>query len=234
VTAAGGCGLTLDLDPATVSESADAGTGSADASRTDTDSGPADAARRTDAAITDAAIGADARSEIPPRIDPDEPLRVEMPCGSRTGATWCDSPGVVDDTAVLVGESGRVYEVVVRVRGVFEDTSYEGGTRDGYFHADGTTLDGDPFNVVGLDVDAAAQRYFLNSGLSDRNETAPIDYTATILAVAGSTLRLYMDDRNLVSARNYDGHTVPDIPPFPEVVDGQFVQLDVVGLRALP
>ena len=238
-TAGGGCGLALDLSPSPAPEGMDAGARAGDADRTDADGGPADghddaASPDRDAATTDAADVTDTGAEIPARIDPDEPLRVEMPCGSPSGADWCTTTGILDDTAVVVGEPGRSYEVVVRVRGVFEDTSYEGGTRDGYFHTDGTTVAGDPFNVVGLDVDAGAQRYFLNSGVSDTNETAAIDYTATVVVAAGSTLRLYVDDQNLVTARNYDAHTVPDVPPYPEVFDGQFVQLDVTELRPLP
>lgn len=158
-----------------------------------------------------------------------------MPCGATIGTRDCAnnapmiSPPVPasdplagcvnrNDTATFGGQSGTLYQVTVRVRGLVEAKSYVGGIDKSDLSTDGWYIGGGPdpstagedtsvFNAYALRVGNPSQLFFLNSiGIPGDNRirasTFPVDYLASFLIYGGSSLRFMAADRNCVASRN--------------------------------
>ncbi len=154
-----------------------------------------------------------------------------MPCEETDPSTVCTAANeTLEKSAELGGADGTTYEVRLRFRGVVEQMSYEGGTKNGFWYEGGTRADG-AYNVYRLDVSAPEQHFFLNAGESGIRHCFEVDYTRTVTMEAGATVRLSADaqDGNLISNRDGDGApiVVDDVPPAPDPYNGQFVQMDV-------
>jgi len=166
-------------------------------------------------------------------------LRWELPCVTDTSPELCTT-GTVDvvKTSTLRGTAGTTYDVELRFRGVIEPKTYTGGTRDGFFQTGGAAAN-DTANVYKLTVSEPAGTFFVNAGTT-RASTAlyceAMDYVKTVPANAGATIELTAMplDGLQIKNRAMDGTpiVVAAIPPAPQPFSGQFVQMDVVSVKA--
>ena len=163
-------------------------------------------------------------------------LRWALPC---TGPTERDDvcqtlPGL-DQTTRLEGAPGTRYDVTVRFRGVVETKAYPGGIGDGLVSFGGRPSD-TAWNLYELRIGSPARRIFLNAGPDRAYACVPLDATLTIPIDVGSTVRLLArayDDRQIPN-RDASGRpiVVSGVPPAPAPFDGQFIQMDVLEVRA--
>lgn len=155
-------------------------------------------------------------------------LRAEAECGT-TALGYCTTGGG-EAEVVMVGEPGSAYVVTLRVRGVLETKSYDGGVQDGLWHPDGDPGDVDLWNEVTLSISAPAQTIRLNSGSSGNSSCVLVDMMHDVAIETGATVRVELDAIDGSQVANDDDLVVPAIPPAPDAFDGQFVQLDAVAI----
>ena len=166
-------------------------------------------------------------------------LRWELPCV----APYEPAPDYVcisgpDQTtaATLTGRAGTTYELVLHLRGVVETKAYPGGT--GAPLCLGGTPVQDAWNIYRLDISSPAQRWFLNNGLTGQYLCGVIDERLTVRADGHAQFTLFAStvdgNRSQIRNRGADGGAllVPSLSPTP--FDGQFLQMDVESVRALP
>jgi hypothetical protein len=130
--------------------------------------------------------------------------------------------------------------VRLRVRGVVETKEYVGGVGDGGAVVLGGTPIDDAWNIYRLDVSSPSQRWHLNQGPTGLYLCRAIDQRFTVEARGGAQFTLFAStvdgERTEILNRDADGGAlvVPGVPPAPAAFDGQFLQLDVEGVRTLP
>ncbi len=187
----------------------------------------ADAAPRA----ADAAV--DAGEDIAGTLDG---LRWELPCVEPTSPELCTTGGIVDENAVLGGSAGQTYDIEVRFRGVIEPKTYTGGERDGYWQTGGSPA-ADTANIYQLSISAPEQTYYVNAGTTRPGDMLfcdPLDFTVTFQAEAGAMVTLTADPLDALQIQNRDDAgdpiVVDDVPPAPDSFDGQFIQMDVLGV----
>src|SRR5207244_641473 len=137
------------------------------------------------------------------------------------------------------GDSGTVYNVTLRVRGLSEPNMYTGGMLDpnNRFYTGGTptTADGGGYTSYMMTVADPAQHYFFNYNPSIGHLHFLLDYTVTVKIRGGTTVTFDVDGDGShpdgVEVNNVDQLVVPDVPPAPSWYDGQFIQLDVVSTQ---
>jgi hypothetical protein len=135
------------------------------------------------------------------------------------------------------GDSGTVYNVTLRVRGLSEPNMYMGGMLDpnNRFYTGGTatTADGGGYTSYMMTVVDPAQHYFFNYNPSVSHLHFLLDYMVTVKIRGGTTVTFDVDGDGShpdgVQVDNSDHLVVPDVPPAPNWYDGQFIQLDVVS-----
>lgn len=160
---------------------------------------------------------------------------ITYPCGSNHSNFDCDNVGCSNgqvshtQTFKMGGDSGTIYDVTFRVRGVVETYNYVGGTRDA--GNDSITKNPDlflrggapqPSGASGYDYDVyelnvsppvagAPATYYLNSVTASENPhtsgttlhlSFKIDYTKTIKAAGGATITVKQYDSNCKSVMN--------------------------------
>jgi hypothetical protein len=173
-------------------------------------------------------------------------LRWELPCLTLDPDYPDDvcftEPDVTQSTTML-GAPGRLYDVRVRVRGVVETRGYTGGTtvaplvRRG---AEANPSTGDAWNIYRLTVSDPFERWYLNAAVSGEYVCHPVDATFTVRVRAQATVTLFassVDGRRSQIRNRDDAGTpliAPGVPPAPRPFDGQFLQLDIVGVTAAP
>ncbi len=164
-------------------------------------------------------------------------LRWELPCLSQTTPELCTTFDNLSDDATLAG-GGTTYDVTLRIRGVIEPKSYDGGTEGDGWNQDGVPAD-DTANIYALLVTDPPATYYVNSGttrLGTELYAEAIDFEMTIAAATGATVTLRAESLDALQIRNIDANgspiVVPDIPPAPGAFDGQFVQMDVVSVQS--
>ena len=163
-------------------------------------------------------------------------LRWELPCGLDTSPTVCEAAAFPSVSATLAGDPGTTYQVSLRFRGVVEQKTYEGGTTYDYFNVGGTPpVDG--YNVYQMHVTSPAGDYYLNAGTSGIEQSWLIDYEQTIPMDGGAVVTLTADAQDGAEIKNVDAEgspiVVPAIPPAPAAYNGQFVQMNVIGIATL-
>jgi hypothetical protein len=135
------------------------------------------------------------------------------------------------------GKSGTVYEVTLRVRGIFEPTTITGGeTPDPvhpYFKVGGTVSTVD-YSQWGIEVSEPKQTYWLNHYPSVGHTIYKEDFEATIAVAASATVVIRVADGNDRQIDN--GKSAPDRQQIlPGVVDhplaGQMLRIDVVRVK---
>lgn len=135
------------------------------------------------------------------------------------------------------GKAGIVYEVTLRIRGIFEPTTITGGdTPDPehtYFQVGGTVSSLD-WSQWGIEVSEPKQTYWLNHYPSVGHRIYKEDFEATITVGAGATVVIGVRDGNDRQIDN--GKIGPDRRRIiAGVVDqplaGQMLRLDVVRVK---
>lgn len=162
-------------------------------------------------------------------------LRWELPCGDRDpGGEVCNTDDVVETRFVARGVPGARYAVTLRFRGVVETARYMDGTADGHFYIGGSHYGG-AWNLYALEVASPRETFFLNHGPEGDYFCLPIDYTREVLIDTGARVILRaesIEDREIVN-RDETGSpiVIPDVEPWPDAFDGQFIQMDVLAVR---
>lgn len=150
----------------------------------------------------------------------------------------CAHKRVHEKSFTFGGEPGTVYDVTLRVRGIFEPTTVEGGETPyadhPYFKVGGkvTTLD---WSYWHIDVSEPQQTYYLNHYPEVAHIIYKEDFEATIPVAGGAKVVISAIDGNDRQIDN--GKDGPDRRQVIEgVVDqplaGQMLRLDVVGVKA--
>lgn len=159
-------------------------------------------------------------------------LRVEAGCNA-TLADTCSTDDAYQE-APMLGEPAARYVVTLRIRGVVELKSYDGGEPDGLWHPNGEPGDVDLWNEVTLSISETAgvpaQTIRLNSGASGSSTLVAVDMTHDVLIETGATVGLRLEAVDGLQIRNHDNLVIDDIPPAPDAFDGQFVQIDVLAI----
>jgi hypothetical protein len=137
------------------------------------------------------------------------------------------------------GKAGTVYDVTLRVRGLLEPTTIEGGeTPDPahpYFKISGQDIRPD-YSQWHIDVSSPAQSYTLNHYPATSHTIYKEDFEATIAIAAGATVLVQVIDSN---DRQIDNGAMGK-PDRQQVIDGvndaplagQQLRLDVVRVKA--
>ena len=163
-------------------------------------------------------------------------LRWEMPCVPSTGNTCRAAVQKPSQTATLGGDPNVMYEVTLRFRGVVEYQSYTGGQKDGLWYVGGRSNQGS-YNIYKLETTSPSQTFYLNADRASLGRCFPIDYTRTIKVKGSSKVMLSADAQDGVLISNHDGKgnpiIIPGVPPAPTKYDGQFIQMDVIKVKAL-
>jgi hypothetical protein len=140
---------------------------------------------------------------------------------------------------MMGGDSGTIYNVTLRVRGLTEPNTYTGGTLDPNkrFYTGGTTSS-PGYTSYMMTVADPAQSYFFNYNPSTSHMHFLLDYTVSVKIRGGTAVTFDVDgDGSRPDGRsvaNFDMLVVPDVPPAPSWYDGQFIQLDVVSAVPAP
>jgi hypothetical protein len=159
-------------------------------------------------------------------------MRIEAPCTNEASPV-CTAT-YAGRSAAIGGDPQKLYEVTLRIRGVIEQKTYVGGVQDGFFLTGGTPA-ADGYNVVSIATGDPAATYRLNAGTSGIQQVWELDTTRTITMRGGSLMGLTSDPLDGFQIANTDGSGQPVIPagisPAPAAFPGQFVQIDVVGVK---
>jgi len=162
-------------------------------------------------------------------------LRWELPCiaPSDLGMNICDSAPDISQSATVHGAPGAEYDVTLRFRGVVERKVYVGGRTEGAWNEGGVPAD-DTWNVYSLEISSPPLLAYVNAGGTNELVCEPVDFTRTVRVAAGAEVRLRAQSINGLEMDNVgrDGSPilVDGVAPFPAPYQGQFVQMDVIGL----
>jgi hypothetical protein len=151
----------------------------------------------------------------------------------------CLHARIHEHSFTIGGKAGTVYEVTLRIRGIFEPTTITGGdTPDPehhpYFKVGGTVSTSD-WSQWRIEVFEPKQTYWLNHYPSVGHRIYKEDFEATIAVAAGSTVVIRVTDGNDRQIDN--GKIAPDRQQIiAGVVDhplpGQMLRLDIVHVQA--
>ena len=138
------------------------------------------------------------------------------------------------------GKAGSVYDVDLRIRGIFEPTTITGGdTPDAshpYFKVGGTIGTQD-WSQWRIEVSEPRQTYWLNHYPSIGHKIYKEDFEASIVVAAGATVVIGVHDGNDRQIDN--GKTGPDRKQILDGVtdrplSGQMLRIDVVRVKSRP
>jgi hypothetical protein len=142
-----------------------------------------------------------------------------------------------EQSFTIGGKAGTVYDVTLRIRGIFEPSTITGGdTPDPehpYFKVGGTVSTPD-WSQWRIEVSEPKQRYWLNHYPSVGHKIYKEDFETTIAVAAGSTVVIRVADGNDRQIDN--GKIAPDRQQIiAGVVDnplpGQMLRLDIVHVK---
>lgn len=198
----------------------------------------------------------DPKAEIDDAVKNLKMWRFENPCVAKNAGCqpadicWEDSVNsskAFKHSSVIQigGMPGHQYDVTLRARGVIEPRDYptkctflQGGNTqngatisiidncDGYENSGMVT-----FNIWQFKIADPPHTYYFNAVKSHPNHRVDtIDQTFTIRVSGGTKIDWNYDDLNGGQIRNCT-NTVPGIGPYPNVYDGQYVQLDVTDAK---
>ncbi|MFP6658596.1 MAG: hypothetical protein VB853_10485 [Pirellulales bacterium] len=167
------------------------------------------------------------------------PCKAPMPKNPKAGAD-CFSGLVMGDpkktdnfTAQrnFGGEKGKRYKVTLRFRGVVEPMMYKGGKQVGEYFYIGGTKNNATYNVYQISVSSPESHYFLNRQDKVGHKIFTIDYTQTIQIDGGAAVTFHGNGQNGRLISNFKKLVVSDLAPAPKPYNGQFIQVDVVGVE---
>ena len=177
----------------------------------------------------------------------------KLKCGEAQDARSCKLSADQERSrldVVLPGDSGTVYEVRLRVRGLVEPRRYTGGQlvdpANKWLYRGGAPdplrkNNGQAYNVYQISVSEPQQDYFLNRDTDDHlgggyvpsHSTFKIDYPLTLKVKGGATVSVITDDEAKSGMiNNADKQVVDGIPPalLPQPWDGQFFYIEVLSV----
>jgi hypothetical protein len=180
-------------------------------------------------------------------------LFLDVPCDSATraplaeGAT-CDHPPMtqhIEKPLMFGGESGKMYKLTLRVRGIWEPTNIMGGMHldeklpftIGGMVASGTGSSSDSVNYQQYSIEVAEpkQTYWLNDYQYVAHDIHKQDYEAAITIAGGSAVKVVMNDGNERQIANFPKEMFSDVPPYDKMPSlGQSLRLDVVKVEVAP
>ncbi|HET6248424.1 MAG TPA: hypothetical protein VFE47_12050 [Tepidisphaeraceae bacterium] len=129
------------------------------------------------------------------------------------------------------GVKGKHYLVTLRFRGVVEPMMYKNGKQDGDLFYIGGEPNNATYNIYKISVSSPESHYFLNRQDKVGHRIFTIDYTKTIAVDGQSTITFFGDGQNGRLITNFDKLVVPGVSPkIKQPYNGQFVQVDVVGV----
>jgi hypothetical protein len=186
---------------------------------------------------TDATPSVDVPETDNPVVTALNGLRWELPCVQVVETVVCTAPDSRGVSADLRGTAGERYRATLRFRGVVEEKEYIGGTPRGVHFQVGGTPVMDPWNVYQLEVSSPRQAYYLNRGTTGLYSCTAIDEIEEIEIDVGATVRLLAQAVDARQIRNVDRNGRPividGVAPAPAPFDGQFIQMDVIGVVRL-
>jgi hypothetical protein len=183
----------------------------------------------SDAAIDSRAI--DAPPDAQPAAFALDGQRWLLPCtGSGNGSGLCPCTTSIPTQTVELSGDSTIYQVVIRIRGVFEVTPYgSGGSGSGDFYTGGTAAN-DYSNIYELAVSSPAQHYFVNSANSITSSgVVAADYEAKLPIAGNATVTFTANGQDGMQSENSEDLTIPGVVTTPSPYDGQFAQLNVVS-----
>jgi len=174
-------------------------------------------------------------------------LFLDVPCASDTptplaqGAT-CLHPGStqhIERAIQLPGRAGDVYDLTLRVRGIWEPTSIASGMRrkDAPFTTGGEVASGDgmPINYQQyfIRVSKPAQTYWLNDYGYVAHDIHREDYDAIVRVDGAATVTIVMNDGNDHQIANWTRDYFAGLAPYADAPStGQSLRLDVRSVIA--
>lgn len=188
---------------------------------------------------------AESKTDVPIKIGSTiDGFRYEFPCKNAmpekpTPGADCESglvrgdPKKTDNFMAerkFNGEKGKRYKVTLRFRGVVEPMMYKNGKMDGDYFYIGGEPNNATYNIYKLSVSSPPSHYFLNRQDKVGHKIFTIDYTKTIEIDGDATITFLGDGQNGRLISNFDKLVVPDVAPAPKPFNGQFVQVNVVGV----
>jgi hypothetical protein len=147
----------------------------------------------------------------------------------------CIHKQLIENPVTLGGKTGAVYDVRLRIRGLFEPTTIMGGTAPDpahpYFQVAGIVRARD-WSAWHIEVSEPKQTYWLNHYPRVGHIIYKEDFEATMPMAAGATVTVRVIDGN---DRQMD-NTEPGLPDRMQIIDGvtakpldgQMLRLDVV------
>jgi len=129
------------------------------------------------------------------------------------------------------GEKGKRYQVTLRFRGVVEPMMYKDGKQVGEYFYIGGAPNNATYNIYQISISSPKSHYYLNRQDKVGHKIFTIDYTQTIEIDGGATVTFHGDGQNGQLITNFKKLVVPDVAPAPQPFNGQFIQIDVVGVK---
>ena len=151
----------------------------------------------------------------------------------------CIHKQLVERVVTIGGTSGAVYDVRLRIRGLFEPTTIMGGEAPDaahpYYQVAGTVGARD-WSAWHIEVSEPKQTYWLNHYPKVSHTIYREDFEATIPMAAGATVTVRVVDGNDRQIDNME----PGLPDRMQVIegvtekplDGQMLRIDVVKVTA--
>lgn len=161
-------------------------------------------------------------------------LRWELPCTSNISGEACFCATKTVTSTVMDGVFGKTYNVTIRFRGVVEYKAYYGGSNDGEHFQIGGTPFNNLYNIYKLEISNPPQIFYLNRG-AESEYCYAIDYIKTIQIASNATATLTANSIEGGQLKNRDSFgnpiVVPDIVPYPNPYNGQFIQMDIISVN---
>jgi len=187
---------------------------------------------------TDAAPTADTPTvDMPPAGDAPPfaitGARWELPCTGGTGdPDLCDCTGsALSQNLQIGGAPLERWHVTVRIRGVMEKMTYQGGAIAGTWYSGGAPSDTN-WNFYRLAITKPPQVYFLNPGTQLVQHSDAFDYTETFDIDAGATVTFAVDGQDSFQWRGVDQNgvviSIAGVTDPPQPFDGQYARIDVM------
>jgi hypothetical protein len=189
----------------------------------------------------------DAASEYPKSYAGElDGLFVDVPCLDATplpladGATCDHPPGTqhIEQAITFGGDPSVTYAVTLRVRGIWEPTTIDGGDapdaelpfKVGGSVAGGSAIDYQQYSIV---VSAPAQTYWLNDHQYLAHDIHKLDYEATLRVTGGATVTVTVNDGNERQIANWTEDFFAGLAPYDAAPStGQSLHLDVLSVSA--
>lgn len=241
---------------------ADASSGTLPSNDAATDSGPRDAALpgHTDASTADAGTPAPSEAGVNDAGSSDplsfasalQGLFVDVPCAPNTptpltmGATCQHPSGTqhIEKALSFGGDKGTIYNVKLRVRGIWEPTKIQGGERPDKAHpftvggmlpAGTGSSDAISYQQYSIQIAEPKQTYWLNDHQYLAHDIHKEDYQATLQIAGGARVTVIMNDGNDHEIANFTKDFFSDVPPYDKMPSlGQSLRLDVISVEARP